>query len=62
METKEEIYAAQAELCCSVCEGKIVIGIPRGSVKEKDNKLIEMPSMSDPRWEIIISSCRCKND
>jgi hypothetical protein len=54
-------YAAKAELKCSACEGTIIIGIPRDKIKATEN-LEEMPSMEDPRWEVVLISCGCVDD
>jgi len=62
LEEKPDEWAVQAELGCSACKGKIVIGIPRSKVTEPENKLTKMPDLTDPRWQVIISSCRCDDE
>lgn len=62
IEEKDANYAATAELKCSACGGKVLIGIPRSKVASSDNKLTVMPPMTDPRWEVVLSSCECEDE
>lgn len=65
--TEKEVIAplanlgCRADLGCSTCGGNIIIGITKSKIKDSED-LSKMPDMDDPRWEVIISSCRCENE